>query len=900
MAASFPPSEAWYEGIRVQPNQPVALPSRRAVTLILALLTVLSLLSATRPLAAPAAADNDSPANGQFTPLWNNKLLDTSTGFGTWSGDAGKVPANGTLTFPISGRAGIADWGVSAVSLTIKVVTPATNGFLAIHPSDDSDNVPTVAFTGGETTTGADFTRVTPTGQLTVANHSGSAVHVFISTDGYFQNGDRESDQTIYEPLETKVLWDSRNSTGLPAQTTPIPAWSSIDVQVAGRAGVPEECDQAGAVALNVVAIQQTADGLIKINPSDAPLSEAAVAYTQNDYNNSAFTISQLSCTGKLKITNESGGTVHVSLSVRGYFTWYDGDQTGANFKPGTPATVLNTATGVGTGGSTTQLAPNASIIVNVSGASGVPVNTVAAAALQINVPSTPQGGWISLRPEDEPDPNISSMHYQANEAATGFDTVIPSGLGRVSITNHSSGGVHLNITTRGFYIFNRVQVIETDGPEQENLSYQNANAAEAADLRAGADPSLGPSSYDPVTNTVITTATTPAGLTAAAQPLQVPAAPATNEGVGDGTIVGDGLPEDTEVDDAPDDTDPPAGPTVTVTPRAVLAPNSATSLQAVRDEVTDPAAPALPDAASIQAVYVQEEDNRVVVETTNASAALQAALTTRYGPSKVALKVVEDAEWEDAACTLGRRSCLDGNQSPSRRQFAGGAGIRNIYAETGKISCTSGFKYKVGSNKYLLTAGHCGEKGDLFETLAPNSTLGTLTGSNWGAAGSLPKNPTCCPPWNARFSGDLALIKIRAGGYTRAVIYKDDSTIYKVIGDAEDYRPRRGDRVCVSGAKTNKEFCGFKVTETSADVPYPGNRLVRGAAVARRGNVAQAECPVKGDSGGPVYTVVSGTTVWARGILSGRGYKNGTCEIVFTPIAEARWVSGGNVVHAN
>ncbi|MCD0451726.1 ricin-type beta-trefoil lectin domain protein [Actinocorallia sp. API 0066] len=545
---------------------------RRVLALMVAALSMTATTAAVIavPTATPASAA-DAPA-GEFSPLWETPVLSDTT-----------VPANGRIVVQVLGQGGIPASGVSAASLKYTVKNVGEAGWLEVYPTDQAaPSLPTVSYYPGEATTNADLMRITSTGQVYVANHSGKAITVSVTTDGYFldgsavgtivsRNGGRCADaagnssangtaiqlydcitghgaqritlaadgtlrifdkciditagdfnngtklqlytcngspaqqwvphyddgtivnpgsgrcfdaaangtsngtlmqiwdcngsagqywdipqptggKTGYRTLPATSLFDSRYGTGVPSQTTPIPANGSLSIDVHGRNGIPTTADEAGAVALHVLATQQTAKGTLGLHPSDAPKSSAILAFN-TDESNSVFTIAQMSGTGKLTIENNSTGTVHVMISVRGYFTWTDA-AAAAKFMPVPAQAVFDNRPVDGVEDSDRVVIPSqGSVIVEASSASDRSTNTISAAALTFNVYSPTNKGWLSAYPTGQTDPRVGSVNWGSGDDTSGFDTVIPSDEGQVTVTNHSGGTIYLQVIAQGYFI---------------------------------------------------------------------------------------------------------------------------------------------------------------------------------------------------------------------------------------------------------------------------------------------------------------------------------------------------------------------------------------------------------------------------------------------------------------
>ncbi|MEU3743766.1 MULTISPECIES: trypsin-like serine protease [Streptomyces] len=105
---------------------------------------------------------------------------------------------------------------------------------------------------------------------------------------------------------------------------------------------------------------------------------------------------------------------------------------------------------------------------------------------------------------------------------------------------------------------------------------------------------------------------------------------------------------------------------------------------------------------------------------------------------------------------------------------------------------------------------------------------------------------------------------------------------------------------VCTGGMMTG-EVCGWKVVATQATKRYTEGTTARNVVIARK---SSGSCTVKGDSGGPVYTVDGSGRAYAKGIVSGGGGGGSDnsgglfdqCELIFTDIGLANSALPGTV----
>ncbi|MEV0517895.1 hypothetical protein, partial [Nonomuraea sp. NPDC050405] len=328
-----------------------ARPPGRAVTAVATVLVLLASLivatSAVQPARADGATDN------QFVAVPAAVLADTRDGTGGVG--SAKVPGKGQITFQVAGQAEVPASGVSAVALNLTAVGAEKSGWLTVHPSDAPATVSTLTFYPGEPVTGEDFTRLTSTGMVSVVNNSDSPVHIVVAVRGYFLSAADTQAGNEYYPVDTEYLYDTRpgHVTGSPArEATPIPGNSSVTIDVAGQRSIP--ATGTNAVALNVVAWSQGQKGWLSLHPSDQPANNVATVDYVPDETDSSFTVAQLTGSGQLVLENRGSGTVHVALTLRGYFKG-TAEEGGAGYVTVPSKVIVETLTGAGVPGGSTQ-----------------------------------------------------------------------------------------------------------------------------------------------------------------------------------------------------------------------------------------------------------------------------------------------------------------------------------------------------------------------------------------------------------------------------------------------------------------------------------------------------------------------------------------------------------------
>jgi hypothetical protein len=203
-----------------------------------------------------------------FVPLGAPaRLLDTRPGESTIDGlyaGIGRRLAGSAIQVPIGGRAGVPATA-AAVVLNVTVTDPTGPGFATLYPCEAGrPNASNLNFRTGQTVPNAVVARLGVDGSICLFTQS--SAHLLIDVAGYFANSD------VLVPLGAPArLLDTR-----PGESTVDgqyrgsglrPAGGTLQLQVAGRAGVPAD---ASAVVLNVTATETQGPGVVTVYPTGA------------------------------------------------------------------------------------------------------------------------------------------------------------------------------------------------------------------------------------------------------------------------------------------------------------------------------------------------------------------------------------------------------------------------------------------------------------------------------------------------------------------------------------------------------------------------------------------------------------------------------------------------------
>ncbi|CAL9502991.1 DNRLRE domain-containing protein [Streptomyces sp. enrichment culture] len=434
--------------------------------------------------------------------------------------------------------------------------------------------------------------------------------------------------------------------------------------------------------------------------------------------------------------------------------------------------------------------------------------------------------------------------------------------------------------------LLDRVRITDegTDAAGLLEPTSVQVHAMDAAEARAEASPdTLAPPYLDQDTGRIVAPVTT-----AQAQPAATAAIALTDIPVDEGTD--NGTVEDTaEAADGTTTTedgvaDPAPTTDATVVPVTEVVAHSQAELDSVADEILLLEEAEVPGADKLATAVVDAATNKVVVEIAAPDDALADRLGRRYGTDMVTVRVNPGVtELQETA-----------NRWSDVSPYKGGAAYESHWLNgdlNDKMAqCTTGFAWTHNGKPYLLTAGHC-TYADGYMNAWNGPTVGFVSVDNWAnGKGSVKLSGL------GYYSGDLSLIDVMENKYNvSARIYKKDS-ILRRVADRATSRSTIGQKVCSGGARTS-EVCGWKVTETKKRINFSTGAVGQNLTIAEK---SSGKCLIKGDSGGPVYTIRSSGSVTARGIISGSGCESvtddgecgdawdGDCRLIFTDISLA------------
>ncbi|WP_018654175.1 hypothetical protein [Actinomadura flavalba] len=456
-------------------------------------LTVAGLMSTPAGARDTAANQVNTQADSTFVAIAPRSLLDTRRAKGTPGTDP--IPARQSVTFQVTGQNGVPTTNVTAVALSVQAMDcPPAPGTFSVHPSDQPSLSPIVSFDsekcGGAA---ADITPLSDTGRITIVNNSNGPAHAAAYMRGYFT--DAPGQGSAFHPVLTPIP-DPEDESAWPfdfrGEQIPLAAGATVEVDAAGVDPLP--ASGATGVMFELTVTEQTRSGWVSVYPSDQPDPQlASLTYRKNEAT-SVTDVAQLTTSGKLKLTNHGVIPVKVAVRYHGYFQSHQDPEEG-RYRPLGSQVLLDTASGVGTAGGTSPLAPGASVSFTATTLPGEDPDMVAAAAATITASAPTTRGGLSIYRAGDPDPVTTSIDFDPTRPTVSKHELLAGGGedGKVTLTNHSAGTVHVHVAARGHIIVPLPEPADQDVPPvpEEGSIAGRSVAAAAATLHMCAYPSL-------------------------------------------------------------------------------------------------------------------------------------------------------------------------------------------------------------------------------------------------------------------------------------------------------------------------------------------------------------------------------------------------------------------------
>jgi hypothetical protein len=245
-----------------------------------------------------------------------------------------------------------------------------------------------------------------------------------------------------YTPLTPARILDTRDGTG--GVSGPLGSGATVEVQIAGRGGVP--ASGVSAVAMNVTVTEPSASGYLTIYPAGDSRPLAANLNFTPGKTVPNLVVVKLGTAGRVEMFNSAGNT-YVIYDVAG---WYSDSGSGdaGRYTALVPARILDTRDGTGGG---VRLNPGARVDVQVAGQGGVPGAGASAGVLNVAVTNATAVSFLTAYPTGEARPLAANLNFKAGDTVSNRVMVKLGAGGKVTIFNNS-GSTDVIVDVGGWF----------------------------------------------------------------------------------------------------------------------------------------------------------------------------------------------------------------------------------------------------------------------------------------------------------------------------------------------------------------------------------------------------------------------------------------------------------------
>lgn len=261
-----------------------------------------------------------------------------------------------------------------------------------------------------------------------------------------FTKGPPQPPGVLFNALAPKRILDSRpgpENTG--GYTTPWTTGTTRNVTVAGGSTtVPADAD---AVTLNVTVTQTTGTSFLSLWPKGEPKpTVSSLNWTAGVTIPNSVTV-KVGADRQISVFNNQG-SANVIIDVVGYYT----ESVGAGFTSVDPKRILDSRPGAeNVGGYTTPWSAGTNRAIQVAGGSTTVPAGADAVVLNVTVTQTTATSYLSIWPDGQAQPTVSSLNWVPGWTIPNAVTVKVGDGGRVNVFNNL-GSAHVLIDVVGYF----------------------------------------------------------------------------------------------------------------------------------------------------------------------------------------------------------------------------------------------------------------------------------------------------------------------------------------------------------------------------------------------------------------------------------------------------------------
>ncbi len=248
-------------------------------------------------------------AEGRVVAVDPSRLLDTRTGVGT------PLAGRTSIDVPVAGRGGVPATGVAAVVVNLTATDSTAEGFVTAWPAGGPRPDTSAVNVAGPAEVAANLAVVPLGAGGAVSLYANVTMHLVADVVGYVTDAAAPvSGSGRFVPLSPTRLFDTREAAPLPGRLT---AGGEVRLVHTGRAGLPSA--GAGAVVLNVTAVDATAAGYLTVHPGGTARPLASTLNVVAGDTRPNATVMRLGDDGSVAYVSQVGA--HLVVDVTGWLT---------------------------------------------------------------------------------------------------------------------------------------------------------------------------------------------------------------------------------------------------------------------------------------------------------------------------------------------------------------------------------------------------------------------------------------------------------------------------------------------------------------------------------------------------------------------------------------------------
>ena len=367
-----------------------------------------------------------------FVPMTPCRLVDTRNATGPFGGPS--IAGESSRSFVIPNSACGVPSTAAAYSLNVTVVPRAGLGYLTVWPTGVAQPVVSTLNSDGRVKANAAIVPAGTSGAISV--YATDTTDLVLDINGYFVPSTNTSALAFY-PLTPCRVADTRNASG------PLGGPSLVGTQTRAFPILSSACNipsSAQAYSLNFTAVPQAGLGYLSAWPTGQTWpGVSTLNVPPNDPVVANAAIVPAGTSGEINVLGSNN--TDVVIDINGYFAPASSAAGGQALYTVTPCRVLDTRSSSGSF--------NGTLPVNVTSSScGIPSS---AEAFVLNATVVPTGGlgYLTLWPENEAQPLVSTLNADDGVIASNM-AIVPTTNG--SIDAFSSNSTQLILDISGYF----------------------------------------------------------------------------------------------------------------------------------------------------------------------------------------------------------------------------------------------------------------------------------------------------------------------------------------------------------------------------------------------------------------------------------------------------------------